>query len=90
MINSFIVLHYLGLLYYFLLKSFYYILSWHTILEKKRAVDTCKTRKIKHIYAVVATYSFKVEWSSDIHASGHLRQQKNRGRLEIEATPKMI
>ena len=27
---------------------------------------------------------------SGIHVSGHLRQQKNRGRLEIEATPKMI
>ena len=27
---------------------------------------------------------------SGIHVSGHLRQQKNRGRLEIEATPKLI
>lgn len=27
---------------------------------------------------------------SGIHVSGHLRQRKNRSRLEIEATPKMI
>ena len=27
---------------------------------------------------------------SGIHVSGHLRQQKNRSRLEIEATPKMV